>query len=171
MTLVRFGPAREPSTVQQQMNRLFGSLAYPPAAAPAAAPSRPGWVPAVDVVETADEYLFRADLPGLGSDDVKIEVDANVLTISGERDGAQEPQEGGYRKIERASGAFARSLRLPRGTDPTAISAHFADGVLEVHIPRPERSQPWRVAIDTDANAAPASVAGSEDATEVAAAA
>jgi HSP20 family protein len=108
----------------------------------------------MDLVETADEYLLRADLPGLGSDDVKIELDDGVLTVSGERRTEGEQTAGGYRRIERSSGSFSRSLTLPAGVDAEQIKASFTDGVLEVHIPRPEQRKPHRVTIETGSTAA-----------------
>ena len=83
MTLVRREPARELHSLQQEMNRLFGSVFDAPAAPVAAAQRQ--WIPAMDLVETDGHYVLRADLPGLGEDAVKFEREENVLTISGER--------------------------------------------------------------------------------------
>jgi len=152
LTLVRLEPARELSTLQHEMNRLFGSFFEEPLDAVAGARRR--WIPAIDVAETPAEYVLRADLPGLSSEDVTIELEENVLTVSGERKLEREQKGEGYRRIERASGAFSRSLTLPRGIDPARISARFADGVLEVHIPRPEQRKPHRVAIESADGAA-----------------
>ena len=167
MTVVRWEPTRELSTLQNEMNRLFGSFFELPASAGAAAASRRQWLPAMDLVETADEYILHADLPGLGRDEVTIELDENVLTVSGERRTQPERKGDGYQRIERASGAFSRSLTLPRGIDPARISARFVDGVLEVHIPRPEQRKPLRVPIETGATAAGATVESTEAAGEV----
>ena len=155
MTLVRWEPTRELGALQREMDRLFGSVF----SVPTAAAGRRRWIPAVDLVESAGEYVLRADLPGLGSDDVKIEVDGNVLTVSGERTAASEQDGDGFRRIERATGSFSRSVTLPAGTDASAITARFGDGVLEVHIPRPEQPKPLRVAIET---AAPDALAPSD---------
>ena len=93
----------------------------------------------MDLVETDGAYVLRADLPGLGAGDVKIELEENVLTISGERKTQHEQRSEGYFRFERASGAFARTLTLPAGVDADGIEAKFADGVLEVRIPAPDR--------------------------------
>ncbi|HEY1776106.1 MAG TPA: Hsp20/alpha crystallin family protein [Solirubrobacteraceae bacterium] len=168
MTLVKWEPTRELGTLQKEMDRLFGSVF---SVATAAAAQR-RWIPAIDLVEGAEEYVLRADLPGLRSDDVKVELDENVLTISGERGSASEESSNGFRRIERASGLFARSLTLPTGIDGTAITARFSDGVLEVRIPRPAQRRPLRVAIETAAESVPAAVEDAQaEATETPAAA
>jgi HSP20 family protein len=84
MALVRWEPARELQSLQHEVNRLFGSFFDAPASSSASEALRQ-WIPAMDLVETDEQYVLRADLPGLGNDDVKIEFDENVLTISGER--------------------------------------------------------------------------------------
>ncbi len=156
MTLVRWEPVRELNTLQHEMNRLFGSFFDQPATRPAnggGGGAQRQWLPAMDLVETDDAYVLRADLPGLAGDDVKIEFEENVLTISGERRAQHEERADGYLRIERASGSFARALTLPSGVDADAIEAKFADGVLEVRIPRPEQPKPRRVTISTGGRA------------------
>ena len=98
-------------------------------------------------LEADDELVLRADLPGLSESDVDIEVEGNVLTVSGERQAGHEERESGYYRLERASGSFARSLTLPEGVSADGISASFHRGVLEVRVPKPEQSKPRRVAI------------------------
>ena len=105
------------------------------------------WVPPVDLVEAEDHFLLKADLPGLTESDVSIEVQDGTLTISGERRAEHESQERGWYRIERSFGSFSRSLTLPDGVDPDAISARFENGVLEVSIPKPEERKPRRVEI------------------------
>jgi HSP20 family protein len=91
--------------------------------------------------------LLRADLPGVEEKDVKIELEDNVLTISGERKAEHEQRDEGYYRIERAHGQFARSLTLPEGVNAEGIVARFDRGVLEVKIPKPEQRKPHRVTI------------------------
>ena len=102
----------------------------------------------MDLVEDGDRYVLRADLPGVAEDQVKVELEENVLTISGERKAASEERKDGYYRIERASGEFSRSLTLPEGVDAEAIKASFDKGVLEVSIPKPQERKPRRVAIN-----------------------
>jgi HSP20 family protein len=105
------------------------------------------WVPPMDLVERDDHFVLKADLPGMSEDDVSIEVQDGNLTISGERKTEHEQREQGWYRIERSFGRFQRSLSLPDGVDPDAISADFDRGVLEVTIPKPEERKPRRVAI------------------------
>ena len=147
MALIRWEPAAELNTIQNEMNRLFNTFFDQPApAGRGGVPSR-RWIPAMDLVETADQYVLRADLPGLSDDDVNIQLEDNVLTISGERKTQHEQQEEGYYRIERAFGSFARSLTLPEGVDPDGVQAHFDRGVLEIRIPKPEQKKPRQVQI------------------------
>jgi HSP20 family protein len=145
MALIRWEPAREINTIQQEVNRLFGTLLD----AQGGAETGPGrrWIPAMDLVEEGGHYVLRADLPGLTEDDVKIEVEDRVLTLSGERRSEHTEKRDGYRRIERASGRFSRTLTLPEGTDPGAIEASFENGVLEVGIPKPAETKPHRVEV------------------------
>ena len=145
MALIRWEPARELQSIQQEMNRLFGSFFDSPTAPGNGALRR--WIPAMDLVEEADQYVLRADLPGLSEKDVKVELDDDVLTVSGERKSEHEERKEGYHRTERASGTFSRSLSLPEGIDPESVQAHFENGVLEVRIPKPEERKPRRVAI------------------------
>jgi HSP20 family protein len=105
------------------------------------------WMPAMDLVETDDHFVLRADLPGMGEDDVKIEFEDGTLTVSGERKSEHESKSEGYHRVERAFGAFSRSLTLPQGIDPEAVTASFDRGVLEVSIPKPEERKPRRIEI------------------------
>jgi HSP20 family protein len=135
MALVRWEP------------RLFGTVFDSPAGGNGLAVRR-RWVPAIDLVEEGDRYVLRADLPGVGEDDVKIEFEGNVLTVSGERSSQREERRDGYYRVERASGRFSRSLVFPEGVDPDGIHASFDAGVLEVTVPKPEQRKPHRVAIE-----------------------
>lgn len=103
-----------------------------------------GFTPRLDVRETDDEYLVMVDLPGVKSEDVTIEVDDQVLTISGSR----VPVETGESQlVERPYGSFVRSLTLPKGVDSDQIAADYGDGVLELRIPKPAEIKPKRISI------------------------
>jgi len=154
MALIRWEPARELHTIQQEFNRLFGSAFDSQTGRPVAAARR--WTPAVDLVEDGDSYVLRADLPGVGEDQVSVEVEDNVLRISGERTSEKSESGAGYYRIERSSGTFARSVRLPDGVDAEGIEATYTNGVLELRIPKPEEAKPHRVAISVGAKDAPA---------------
>jgi HSP20 family protein len=146
MALVRWEPVRELNSLQQEMNRLFSTFFDTPTGGNGTASAR-RWIPAMDLVETEDHYVLTADLPGLGQEDISLEFEGDVLTLSGERKAEQTERKDGYYRIERASGAFSRSLTLPEGVDPDAVKATFEKGVLEVQIPKPEQRRPKKVAI------------------------
>ena len=107
------------------------------------------WVPAMDLVERGEEFVLRADLPGVPEGNVAIEIKDNVLQISGERKAEHEEEGQSYYRAERAYGTFTRTLTLPEGVDPDAVAASFADGVLEVRVPKPAERKPHKVAITT----------------------
>jgi HSP20 family protein len=145
MALVRWDPTRELDAFQSDMNRLFDGFFGRRDTASNGYGRR--WIPAMDLVETNDEFVLRADLPGLDRDDIEIEVKDNVLIISGERKAEHEEKGEGFYRVERASGQFSRSLDLPRGIEASAVNAKFDRGVLEVRIPKPEERKPTRVEI------------------------
>jgi HSP20 family protein len=142
------------------MNRLFTSLFDTPTAA--AAPAR-RFAPATDIVESETHWILRADLPGVADEDLRVELDGTVLTISGERHSQSEQRVSGYHRYERSSGGFRRSVRLPEGVDGDAIEATFDRGVLEVTVPKPEQPKPRQVAIAVGER--PAAIAASENET------
>jgi HSP20 family protein len=150
MSIVRWEPFREFTTLQNEMNRLFNTVFETPTPGNGGSTMR-RWMPAMDLVETDDHFVLRADLPGMKQDDVKIEYDDGTLTVSGERKAEHESKNEGYYRVERAFGTFSRSLTLPQGIDPEAVTASFADGVLEVRVPKPEERKPRRIEIGSGA--------------------
>jgi HSP20 family protein len=161
MALIRWEPVRELNTLQGEMNRLFNTLLEHPTPNGPAGVRR--WIPAMDLVETDEDFVLRADLPGLSEDEVKIELEDNVLTVSGERKSEHEDRTEGYYRVERASGSFSRSLTLPEGVNAEAIKANFDKGVLEIRIPKPEARKPQKVAISVGAGE-PKTIEGTESA-------
>jgi HSP20 family protein len=160
MALIRWEPVRELGTIQNEMNRLFNSFFDTPAPANGQALRR--WVPAMDLVETESDFVLKADLPGMSESDVNIEVEDNVLTISGERKAEHEERKTGYYRLERSFGSFRRSLTLPEGVDPEAVKATFADGVLEVTVPKPAQQAPRKVQISVGGASSAQPIEGSE---------
>jgi HSP20 family protein len=146
VAIVRWEPLRELSSLQTEMNRLFNTVFD--------APPTPGnggtmrrWVPAMDLLETADHFVLRADLPGMTQEDVNIELEDSTLTVSGERKSEHEDKQEGYYRVERAFGSFSRSLTLPKGINGDAVTASFENGVLEIRVPKPEERKPRRIDI------------------------
>ena len=130
-----------PEPFTQEFDRLFGTLFENRGR------QVQRWVPAMDLVEADDHFVLKADLPGLAEDDVAIEVQDNVLTISGSREAEHERKEQGWYRLERSYGSFSRSLTLPDGVDADKVEAKFDRGVLQVTIPKPEERKPRRIAI------------------------
>jgi HSP20 family protein len=166
MALIRWEPAREIGSLQNEMNRLFNTFFDSPTTAHNGNATRT-WIPAMDLVETEDNFVLRADLPGMAEQDVHIELEDNVLTVSGERKAEHETRKEGYYRVERSSGAFRRTLTLPEGVAADSITAKFDRGVLEVQIPKPEQRKPQKVQISVGGTE-PATIEGSETATQAA---
>ena len=147
MAIVRWEPFRELNTLQSEMNRLFNTAFESPSGTGGNGGTLRRWMPAMDLLESGDHFVLRADLPGMSEEDVKIELEDSTLTISGERKVEHETEQEGYYRVERASGSFSRSLTLPKGVDPETVTARFDRGVLEVRIPKPEARKPRRIEI------------------------
>ncbi|MDP9376118.1 MAG: Hsp20/alpha crystallin family protein [Actinomycetota bacterium] len=169
MSIIRWEPLRELSSLQSEVNRLFNSVSDLPAAASGTAGANlRRWMPAMDLIEKEDSFVLRADLPGMKEEDLSIEFEDNVLTLSGERKSESEESGEGFHRVERAFGSFSRTLTLPKGIDPESISAEFENGVLEVRIPKPEERKPRRISISVGGESQ--TIEGSESASPAASA-
>src|SRR5579884_4280162 len=164
MALIRWEPARELATIQTEMNRLFNTFFEPGQGNGGSQGAARRWIPAMDLVETEEDFVLRADLPGVSESDVNIELEDNVLTISGQRRAEHEERKEGYYRVERASGSFSRSLTLPEGVDPESVRASFDRGVLEVRVPKPEQRKPRKVAISVGGAQQQKTIEGAETA-------
>lgn len=131
MTLNRWDPLRDLLNFQEKVNRVMHATL-----AERCSVSGTCWSPLVDMLETPDAYLIRAELPGVGLDNISIEIRNRRLTISGQRPFESEPVLAAYLSIERVHGAFERSFNLPGDVDVDAIKAKYTDGILEIHIPK-----------------------------------
>jgi HSP20 family protein len=105
------------------------------------------WLPAVDVWETEAELVLSFDLPGVAEDKIAVELDNNVLTVSGERERTDEHSSERFYRFERRYGQFSRSVSLPAGVKEGDVQANYADGVLEIRIPKPEEAKPRRIEV------------------------
>ncbi|MGH3035747.1 MAG: Hsp20/alpha crystallin family protein [Gaiellaceae bacterium] len=105
------------------------------------------WLPAVDVWEAEDELVLSFDLPGIQEDEISVELDDNVLTVSGERERTSEHSSDRFHRFERRFGTFSRSVTLPHGVQEHAIKATYGNGVLEIRVPKPEEPKPKRIEI------------------------
>ena len=145
MTIVRWEPLRELNSLQSDMNRLFNTVFDAPSGTSGSVMRR--WMPPMDLVEGADHFVLRADLPGMSEEDIQIEFEDGILTVSGERRAEHDEREEGFHRVERSFGTFSRSLTLPKGVDADAVSASVDRGVLEIRIPKPEQRKPRRINI------------------------
>ena len=143
MTLVRFDPFRDMRAVH---NRLYNeAVARRAAAEGEEEPLRASWLPSVDVHENEHQIELRAELPGLGEDDIELTLDKGRLTIQGEKSLEKEDTDGDYRRIESSYGSFFRSFPLPDTVDQDNIDAKVSNGVLYVTLPKAEAAKPKRI--------------------------
>ena len=137
--------ATEPGySLQQRLNRLFEETFLPMGVEPF---SMGGWSPSCDIYETENEIVVKAEIPGVKKEDVKLSMQDNVLTLSGERKFEEETKKENYVRVERGYGSFTRSFTLPPFVDATKIGAEFKDGLLEVKLPKLEQAKPKEVEI------------------------
>ena len=148
MALVRWEPFRELAALQNEMGRWMNALG---AATPGTGNNQQTstWLPAVDVWETENELVLSFDLPGIPEDQVSVELDDNVLTVSGRRERTNEESGDRFYRYERRFGSFSRSVTLPAGVKEDQIKANYTNGVLEIRVPKPEEQKPKRIQIGT----------------------
>ncbi len=146
MALVRWEPFRELAALQTEMGRWMNQVAGG-VASPTGNGQSSTWLPAVDVWETDTELVLSFDLPGIEEDKIAVELDDNVLTVTGERERTQEHTNDRFYRFERRFGQFSRSVTLPAGIKEDDIEANYRDGVLEIRVPKPEEQKPKRIQI------------------------
>ena len=154
MALVRWNPARDLMQMREEMDRLFNQ-AFGRGDGEEGAWGRGTWMPPVDIHETDDAFVLKAELPGFTKEDVQIELHGNRLILRGERKQETEVKEEQYHRRERAYGRFERAFWLPTTVDAEKIQASFKDGVLELRLPKSEAAKPKRIPI-TEAEGAAA---------------
>jgi HSP20 family protein len=135
MSIVKWDPFVELEDVSKHLNRIFGKF---PARTE---PSREllttaDWAPNVDITETDSAYLIKGEIPGVNKEDVKVNIEDGMLTMSGERKQEKEEKGKKFHRIERTYGSFMRSFRLPDNVDEAAVKAEFKDGMLNVTLPK-----------------------------------
>jgi HSP20 family protein len=144
MALVRWEPFRELAALQNEMSRWMSQVSG--GLTPGNGQSST-WLPAVDVWESENELVLSFDLPGIDEDKVAVELDDNVLTVSGERERTTEHSSDRFYRFERRFGTFSRSVTLPPGVSEKDIKADYTSGVLEIRVPKPEEPKPKRIQI------------------------
>jgi HSP20 family protein len=139
-TLVRWDPFREVAALHNELSRFMNSVE-------GNGRETQSWVPALDVWETEDALVYAFDLPGVPEDEISIEVDDAMLTVSAERERQQQVTADRFHRFERRFGTFSRTIGLPPGVNEDAIKAEYTDGVLHVSVPKPEQVKPRRITI------------------------
>jgi HSP20 family protein len=148
-TLIRFRePFRELAALQNEMARFFGS-----AFEGGNGRTNQAWMPAVDVWETENELVYAFDLPGIPEEKISVEFDEGALTVSAERERTEQVSDERFYRFERRFGTFSRTIGLPQGTTEDAINANYENGVLEVHVRKPEQPKPKRIQVGKGAQA------------------
>src|SRR5580700_99893 len=146
-TIARLEPFRGLSTLQDQFNRLFNE-SFRTHSEESALTS---WAPAVDIYETPNELVVKADLPDVNEKDIDVRVENNLLTIRGERKFDKSVSEENFLRVERTYGSFSRSFSLPNTVNAEAIGAEYKNGVLTVTLPKREESKPRQVKVTINA--------------------
>jgi HSP20 family protein len=134
----------DPLTSLRMFEDTFARLLNEPAS------NRP-WAPAVDIYETENELVLKADLPDVDQKDIDVRVENQTLTISGERKFEKEDSAKSYHRIERSYGAFSRSFAVPNTFDTDKIAASYRNGVLRVTLPKKEAAKPRQIKVAVDA--------------------
>ena len=146
-TLVRWEPFREIEALQNEMSRFMNGLLE------GNGRTTQNWVPALDMWETDDEVVYALDLPGIPEERISIELDDGALTIAGERDRTVEESKERFYRFERRCGTFSRTFGVPQGVAENDVRAEYKDGVLEVHVKKPEQPKPKRIQIGSSEKA------------------
>jgi HSP20 family protein len=136
-------PFRGATTLQEQINRVFGDVVGRTGEESNLTP----WAPAVDIYETEHELVVKADLPDVSPQDLDIRVENNILTIRGERKFENKVNEENYLRVERSYGAFSRSFSLANSVKSEAIKADYQNGVLTLSIPKREEAKPKQIKV------------------------
>jgi len=149
MALVRWDPFRDIITLRERMDKMFeDSLARFRMPEEATMPTF--WSPSVDIYETDENIVLKAELPGVDKKEVSVEVKDNTLILKGERKREKEVKEENYHRVERSFGTFMRSFSLPVTVKQDQVKAKFKDGVLEVTLPKAEEAKPKQVKVEVE---------------------
>ncbi len=139
----RWEPFRDMLSLRADMDRLFSSLFG------GAHEEREGlWAPIVDIEEDNDSILVKAEIPGMSKEDIKVSVQSNILTITGERKHESETKNKTFHRVERSYGKFSRMITLPTDVDSDKVKANYKDGILSIVLPKPETVKPKHIDVE-----------------------
>jgi HSP20 family protein len=148
MAITRWRPFRDLMSVQDEMNRLFDDLFGRPVMRRDW--TEEAWCPCVDVSETKDSVIINTEIPGMPRDDVKVSIQDNVLTLSGEKKQEKEEKDANYHRMERSYGSFSRSFTLPTSVKADKVKAAYKDGILRITLPKSEEVKPKQIPITVE---------------------
>jgi HSP20 family protein len=143
MKLIKWDPLRDLLSFQERVNRLQGVRG-----SDSPIDRGPCWCPALDILETADAYVIWAELPGVGKDNIEIEIIGRKVVLSGRRIVENEYEFAEYKSVERVQGYFQRSFDLPGPVDVDNSAAKYVDGVLQLYLPKAEEVEDRCVRIE-----------------------
>lgn len=149
MALVRWEPFKDLLSIHDRMNRLFEDTFYRGKGLEEEL-TKGTWTPSVDIFETQENIVLKAELPGLEQKDISIEVRDNTLTLRGEKKFEKEVKEENYHRIERSYGTFQRIFTLPDTVQQDKVKAKFKDGVLEINMPKLEKAKSKLIKVDVE---------------------
>lgn len=139
MSLVRWDPFRELDELSERMSQMFRRSPLARGGGRGEGVTMPDWAPAVDIVETPQEFQIKAELPDVKKEDIKVSVHGGQLRIEGERRQEKEEKDQKVHRVERFHGSFMRSFMMPENVDESKLAAELKDGVLLVHLPKLEK--------------------------------
>jgi HSP20 family protein len=140
-TLVRWAPFSDLASLQNEMSRVMNGLLE------GNGRSTQSWIPTADVWETEEELIYAFDLPGISEDEISVELDDGALTVSAERVREHSVEDGRYYRFERRFGTFTRTIGVPQGVTEDSVTASYRNGVLEVHVAKPEQPKPKKIQV------------------------
>jgi HSP20 family protein len=146
-SVIRWESFRSVNSLQEQFSRLFDT-SFPGRSSESDLTT---WAPAVDIQETENELMLKADLPGIEEKDIDVRIENNTLTIRGDRKFEKQVNEDNYLRVERSYGSFSRSFSLPNTINTEAINAEYKNGVLTVQMPKRAESKPKQVKVNVEA--------------------
>jgi|SRR5690348_12599889 len=147
MSIIRWEPLRDLVFTHDHFNQLFNET-FARAFGDQKEVSLRTWVPPVDICETEDSLVLKAELPGIKSDDVEIRVEDNTLYLKGERKFEKEVKDENFHQVERSYGSFSRSFSLPSSIDSDKVKAEYQNGILTLTMPKREEAKPKTIKID-----------------------
>jgi len=150
MALVRWRPFEDLMNITDELHRFFEDFFGERLPVRRSSEESPAWIPRVDIAETDDEIIVRADIPGMEKDEIKVTLSDNILTISGEKKIERDEKRENYHRVERVFGSFSRSFYIPTNVEADKIKASYKNGVLEVVLPKKESAKPKEIPVEVE---------------------